>query len=138
MMQWFCEPMLWWPRGARVKPRARKAAAAASRSRTAMTAWSMCGGKRPEEALRRLVADDAELRNLAPLRVEEDDARRSEEPEALEQRAVGCVGRRNIRLQEQHAIELGAHPRIGQGEFLHLLARHAPVGIEIEHHRTTG
>src|SRR5258706_5657780 len=136
MMQWFCEPMLWWPRGVSVNPSAVNFAAAASRSRTAITAWSMaCGGKRLEEAFRRLIAHDAQAGNLAALRVEKNDPWRAEEREALEKRAVRGVRRRDVCLQEQHAVELGTHPRVGEGELLHLLARHAPVGIEVEHRR---
>src|SRR5579859_400146 len=108
-----------------------------SRSRTAITAWSMAcgGGKRLEEAFRGLVADDAQRGNLAALRIEEDDAGWTEEREALEKRPVGVVRRRYVRLQEKHAIELGAHTRVGECELLHLLARHAPVRIEVEHRR---
>src|SRR5256885_8638878 len=90
-------------------------------------------GKGLEEAFRWLVAHDAQAWNLAPLRIEEDDAGRTEKREALEKRAIGVARRRHIRLQEKHAIELGAHPGIGKRELLHFLARHAPVGIEVEH-----
>src|SRR5437762_7255499 len=93
------------------------------------------GGKRLEEAFRGLVADYAQAGNLAALRVEEDDARRPEEREAFEERPILRVRGGDVRLQEQHAIELGAHARIGESEFLHLFARHAPVRIEVEHRR---
>src|SRR5690242_15809179 len=136
MMQWFREPMLCTPIGVSVKPSAANSRTAAARSRTAITAWSTAsGGKRPEKALGRLVADDAQPGNLPPRGVEEDDARRPEKREALEQRAMRLVARRHVGLQEQHAVELGAHARIGEGELFHLLARHAPVGIEVEHRR---
>src|SRR5437868_4272379 len=140
MMQWFCEPMLWKPRGVSVKPSCRKPVAAASRSRTATTAWSIAkdSGKRLEKALWRLVADDAQLRHLSALRIEEDDAGRTEKREALQQFAVGRRRRGDVGLQEHHAVKRRAHACVGQGVLLHLLARDAPVGIEIEHYRPSG
>src|SRR4029077_7772671 len=95
--------MLWWPRGVSVNPSARKLAAAASRSLTAITAWSMArgSGKRFEEALRRLVADHAQAGDLASLGVEEDDAGRAEEREALQQLAVRRVRGGGIGPKEQ-------------------------------------
>src|SRR5882762_6413687 len=103
--------MLWKPRGVKVKPSARKLAAAASRSRTAITAWSMasCSRKRLEEALRRLVADHAQARDFASVGVEKDDAWRPEQREALQQFAVRRVRRGDVSLQEQHVLELLAH-----------------------------
>src|SRR6185295_17589391 len=106
--------MLWWPRGVSVKPSAAKSRAARSRSLTAITAWSIGrdGGKRLEEALGGLVADHAQALHFAPVRVEEDDARRAEEREALEERAVlGRIGR-HVDLQEQHAVERALHARV--------------------------
>src|SRR5258706_14094771 len=94
-----------------------------------------CGGKRLEEAFRRLIAHDAQAGNLAALRVEKNDPWWAEEREALEKRTVRGARRPEVWLQEQHAVELGTHPRVGEGELLHLLARHAPVGIEVEHRR---
>src|SRR5207253_1361358 len=104
--------MLCKPRGVSVKPSARKLAAAASRSRTAITAWSMasCSGKRLEEALRRLVADHPQSRDFLPLGVEEDDAWRSVERKALQQLTVRGARRGEIRLQQQHGRELRADP----------------------------
>src|SRR3954471_7710035 len=140
MMQWFCEPMLCSPRAVRVKPISRKAAAAASRSRTASTAWSIAkdSGKRLEKALGRLVTDDAQLRYLPAPRIEEDDAGWTEKREALQQFAVGGGRRGDVGLQEHHALERHAHACVGQGVLLHLLARDAPVSVEVEHHRTSG
>src|SRR2546423_2019409 len=136
MMQWLREPILCCPRGVSVKPSFLNSVAAASRSRTAITAWSMADcGKRLEEAFRGLVADYAQAGNLAALRVEEDDARRPEEREAFEKRPILGVRGGDLPLHEQDAIELGAHARIGENEFLHLFARHAPVRIEVEHRR---
>src|SRR5437763_16772810 len=137
MMQWFCEPMLCTPRGVRLKPSARKSSAAAFRSRTAMTAWSMPSrsGKRLQETVGRLVADDAQSGNLASLRVEENHARRAEQREALEERAVSFARGGDIRLQQEHWLERSAHARIGERELLHLLAGDAPVRIEVEHDR---
>src|SRR5919109_2787320 len=94
-------------------------------------------GKRLEEALGWLVADDAQVRDLAPGRVEEDDAGRAEEREALEELAVDGARSGHVRLQQQDLPELGPHARVAQGEFLHLLTRNAPVGIEVEHDRTS-
>ena len=38
-------------------------------------------------------------------------------------------------LQQQHAIHARPHLRVGKRKALHFLAGHAPVGVEIEHHR---
>src|SRR5512138_2652672 len=140
MMQWFCEPMLWKPRGVSVKPSRRKPAAAASRSRTATTAWSIAvdGGKRLQETVGTLIADDAQPGNLAPLRIEEDNARRTEQRKALEERAMHFAVRGDVGLQHAHPLQLAAHPRVREGEALHLLARHAPVGVEVQHHGPPG
>ena len=92
-------------------------------------------GKRLEEALGVLVADHPQAPDLAALRVEEDDSRRAEQREALEQRLVLRGVRGHVRLQQQHAVELRLHARLAEGEGLHLLAGDAPVGIEVEHHR---
>ena len=45
-----------------------------------------------------------------------------------------CI-RGHIHLQQQQSVQALTHCRIGEGVALHLLARHAPVGIEIQHHR---
>src|SRR5574341_1787872 len=73
-----------------------------------------------------LVADHAQPADLASLRIEEDDARRAEKREALEQRLVRRAVLRHVGLQQQHAVELRAHARVAEGEGLHFLARHAP------------
>src|SRR5436190_6136344 len=88
-----------------------------------------------EEAFGVLVADDPQAPDLAALRIEEDDPRWAEEREALKQRLVlgGVCG--HVHLQKQHAVELLLHRRLAESEVLHLLAGHAPVRIEIEHHR---
>src|SRR5437763_8523555 len=124
MMQWFCEPMLCSPRGVSVKPICRKPAAAVSRSRTATTAWSIAkdSGKRLEEALGRLIADDAQFGHLSALRIEEDDAGRTEKREALQQLAVGRRRPGDVGLQEHRPVKRRAHACVGQGVLLHLFA----------------
>src|SRR5687767_9453080 len=71
--------------------------------------------------------------NLAPLRVEEDRAGRAEQAKTLEQRAVVVVVGGDVGFQQQCARHLVGHRRVAEREALHLLARDAPVGIEIEH-----
>ena len=62
------------------------------------------------------------------------DARRPEQAEALQQRAIlGAVGVTSACSSSSPPAAL--HGRVGEGEALHLLARDAPVGIEVEHHR---
>ena len=46
--------------------------------------------------------------------------------------------RGHVGLEQQRPGQPGLHRRIGEGEALHLLARHAPVGVEVEHDRATG
>src|ERR1035437_7745153 len=90
------------------------------------------------ENVRRLVTDHPQSRNLPALPVEENDTGRSEQAEALEQCLVlGRIGG-DIRLQQQHPLEFRFHPGVSESECLHFLARDAPVGVEIEHHRFAG
>src|SRR5690606_8042603 len=63
--------------------------------------------------------------------VKEDDPRRPEQAEALEQRLVLVVVGGDVGLEQQHLAHALRHPRVAEGEALHLLARHAPVGIEV-------
>src|SRR6267143_1980361 len=113
----------WTPRGPCKKPRHSRGGRARQRL---------------EEALGVLVADHAQALDLAPLRIKEDDSRRAEKRKALEQRAVGFIVGGNVCLQKHYALERGAHARIRERVRLHLLARHAPVGVEIEHRRLAG
>src|SRR6476620_5247412 len=91
-----------------------------------------------DEAAAVLVADQAGGANLLAAGVEEDRPRRAEQAEPLQQRAVIGVVRRDVGLQQQRAGELLLHRGLGEREALHLLARDAPVGVEIEHHRAAG
>src|ERR1700694_3892665 len=88
-------------------------------------------GKGLEKPFRVLVTDNAEALYFPPLRVKEDDSRRTEERKALEQGAVLLAVRSHVGLQEQHRVHLRPDLRVGESELLHLLARHAPVGVEI-------
>ena len=89
--------------------------------------------ERLEELVGRLEADDAQAGDLAPGLVEEHDPRRAEEPEPLEQRLVLGGVLRDVDLQQHHLRELGLDLRIAEGKPFHLLARHAPVGVEVDH-----
>jgi hypothetical protein len=82
-----------------------------------------------QEAFGVLVADHAQTLQFAPLRVEENDAGRAEQVEALEQRLVLGAVAGDVGLQQQHAVQLRLDARIAEGERLHFLAGHAPVGI---------
>src|SRR5688500_1804418 len=91
-----------------------------------------------QEAPGALVPDYAQAFYFLSLRVEKDDPGRAEQREALEQCAIGFAVGGHVYLEQKHAVERGAHSRVAEGERLHLLARDAPVGIEIEHHRPPG
>src|SRR5471032_196904 len=89
-----------------------------------------------QERIRRLVPDDPH--HFVALRIEEDDARRPEQPEALEQRLIVGIIRRDVSAQQVELRQARTYPRIAEREMFHLLARHAPVRVEIEHGRTAG
>ena len=55
--------------------------------------------------------------------------------EALQQRLVFRRVGRDVNLQQQHAAHFGFDARVAEGKRLHFLAGHAPVGVEVEHHR---
>src|SRR5664279_2449407 len=93
-----------------------------------------CACEGIEEAAAVLVADEARGTHLLAARVEEDRAGRAEQAEAPQELAVQVVVGGDIGLQEQRAGELLLHRQVAEGEALHLLARHAPVGVEVEQH----
>src|SRR3954449_2427741 len=70
---------------------------------------------------------------LTSLRTKKQNSGRTEQSEALEQLRVLSGICRHVRLQQQHFLHALTHARIGEGEALHLFARHAPVGVEVEH-----
>ena len=83
-------------------------------------------------------SDHAVLRSFGAVGAPERDGRGAEDPEALQQRLIGCVVGRDIGLQQHGTCERPLHGFVGEGITLHLFAGDAPIGIEIEHHRTTG
>src|ERR1051325_8156553 len=94
--------------------------------------------ERADEGVGRLVADDACSGDFATLVIEENDARRTEQPEAFEQRLVLGGVLRHVGAQYCDATQTRAHTWIAEGEPIHFLAAHAPVRREIEHHRLVG
>ena len=81
-----------------------------------------------------LVAGHAEVGLFLALFVKEQGGRRAEELEALQQGFVVCVVGGDIGLQQYSVLQFGLHGRIAESKAFHLLARHAPVGVEIQHH----
>src|SRR5204863_1832926 len=67
--------------------------------------------------------------------IKEDRGWWAEETKPLEQRFVVSVVRRHIGPQQLHAGQLVGDPGIVEGEAIHLLARDAPVGVEVEYRR---
>src|SRR5215468_335353 len=96
-------------------------------------AYAQC--KTVQELIRRLEANHARARDLDSSAVEEDRARRPEQTEPLEERPVLRVVRRHVGPEQLHAGQLGGDARITEGEAVHLLARDAPIRIEVEQYR---
>src|SRR5262245_21906359 len=92
----------WWPSSAP----APTASSPTSRSRPLRRFRERKG---LEEALGGLVADHAQARDLAALRIEEDDSGRPEKRKALEQRFVLGAVCGDVDLEQEHLVELGAH-----------------------------
>src|SRR5258708_34046626 len=67
--------------------------------------------------------------------IKEDRGWGPEEAEPPEQRLVLSVVRRHVGSQQLHAGQLVGDARIAEGKAIHLLAGHAPVGIEVEQYR---
>lgn len=83
------------------------------------------------------VSDDT-VQLLGSANPKEDDARRAEKAETLEQVLVVLAVVGPVRLEQQQAVELFTDTCVDEGEVLHLLARDAPVGIEIQRHGPIG
>src|SRR5215470_13601327 len=88
-----------------------------------------------QELIRRLEADHARARHLGSSAIKEDRARRTEQAEPLEERPVLRVVRRHVGPEQLHAGQLASDARITEGEAVHLLARDAPIRIEVEQYR---
>src|SRR3989304_5565916 len=68
-----------------------------------------------QEAVGGLEADHAQPLDFAAFAIEENDARRAEQAEALEQRSVlGAVGG-DVGLQQRHLAEAGLHGPLAEG-----------------------
>src|ERR1700709_1835427 len=98
--------------------------------------YSKSGGCECLEKLRAVLeAHDPGIRDFSSIAIEEDRSRRPEQAEALEQFAVVRIVRGDVRLQQRRALQSGLDRCVAEGEALHFLAGHAPVGVEIKHYR---
>ena len=66
--------------------------------------------------------------------VPEIQGRQAEHIHRLQQLDIGRRTLGDIGLEQDKATELFCHSRIMEGVLLELLAGHAPVGVEIQHH----
>src|SRR5687768_3091931 len=89
-------------------------------------------GQGLEEARGVLEAHEPGGDDLLAAGIEEDRAGRAEQAETPQELTIVVVVRGDVGLQQQRAGELLLHLRVGEGVALHLLAGHAPVGVEIE------
>src|SRR5262245_40503855 len=106
-----CPSRACWSRSSPSSAPVPMASSATSRSMRRRRSVPLGARKALEEALGVLVADHPQARNLAALRVEEDDARRTEKREALEQRLVLLGVGGDVDLQQEHLVELRLHAR---------------------------
>src|SRR4051812_47287428 len=79
-------------------------------------------------------SDDAEVSLFLAISSIERDRRRSEDAEVLEQFPIDIVIRRDVGLEFHGVRKRALYVAHGERVVFHLLARHAPVGVEIEHH----
>ena len=70
---------------------------------------------------------------LGAIVAEEDNGRRTEYPEASQERLIRLIVGRDVRLQQHGVRERVLDAAVGERVLLHFLAGHAPVGVEIQH-----
>src|SRR5687768_4854645 len=87
------------------------------------------------ETGRRRESYQPEVFPLDSVSAEKRNRRRAEDLEASKQRLVGVVVGGHVGLQQHSPGQRSLHGGIREREAFHLLARDAPVCIEVEHHR---
>src|SRR5512146_614742 len=93
------------------------------------------GAYRRRESRAIEVAHDAVAGAVLPITIVEGDRGRSVDTEALEQRPIGGVVRRDVGAQQHCAAERLPYRRIEECRGFHFFAGGTPVGIEVDHDR---
>ena len=84
-----------------------------------------------------------ETDNLAPaylhaISIEKNNSRGAKDIESLQEFAVPIIVVSNVGLEKQNIAQRILDRAIGKRIALHFLARHAPVRVEVQHHRGPG
>lgn len=74
-------------------------------------------------------------RQLAACRIEEQDRRQPQHLQVLQQRRLFRTVGGHIRLQQHRLGQACLHRGVAEGVFFELFTGHAPVGVQIQHHR---